>query len=125
MSEVRRSNATEDESKDPEDVSRTMLIQGVLPMLCPRKRISRPQVSARSFQRELAFSISAIFWARGGSGADPSRRARKDRLSEEQSHMRGFGMTSREGECRGGWKESLASRRRGEEVWPKFPEAAW
>ena len=57
-------NATEDKSKDPEDVSLTMLIQGVFTMLWPRKRISRPQVSARSRQRGLVVSISAIFFSR-------------------------------------------------------------
>jgi len=56
--------ATEDESKDPENVSSAMLIQGVLTMDCPRKRISRPQVSARSRQRGLVVSTSAIFFSR-------------------------------------------------------------
>jgi hypothetical protein len=41
-----------------------MQAQGVLTMLCPGKRISEPQCSARSCQRELVFSMSAIFFWR-------------------------------------------------------------
>jgi len=52
------------ESKDPENVCSTMLIQGVLPRYCPRNRISRPQFSARSCQRGFIFSINAIFFSR-------------------------------------------------------------
>src|SRR5262252_3897995 len=41
-----------------------MPIQGVRPRDCPRKRISRPQFSARSCQRGFVFSIKAIFFSR-------------------------------------------------------------
>ena len=52
------------QSKDPEIASFAMQRQGVLPMGCPRNRISLPQFSARSCQRGFIFSISAIFFSR-------------------------------------------------------------
>ena len=52
------------QSKHPEDAGRNMPLQGVLPRLSPLNRISRPQCSARSCQRGLAFSTSVIFFPR-------------------------------------------------------------
>jgi hypothetical protein len=52
------------QSKDPESASFAMQRQGVLPMACPRNRISRPKFSARSCQRGFIFSMSAIFFSR-------------------------------------------------------------
>ena len=46
----------------PKGVSPAMLIQGVLLRDRPRKRISRPQFSAKSSQRGFIFSISTIFF---------------------------------------------------------------
>src|SRR5215472_12085298 len=50
--------------RDPEDECATMTIQEVRPRDCPRKRISRPQFSARSCQRGFIFSIKVIFFSR-------------------------------------------------------------
>src|SRR5260370_40282073 len=61
---VRGSGATEGESKDPEDASSAMLIQGVLLRDCPGNSISRPRCSARSFQRGFILSIKAIVFSR-------------------------------------------------------------
>jgi hypothetical protein len=48
---------TKGKSKDPENASLAMLIQGVFLRDCPRKRISRPQFSAKSCQRGFVFSL--------------------------------------------------------------------
>ena len=57
---VRGSGATEGESKDPEDVSSAMLIQGVFLRDCPGNSISRPRCSARSFQGNCLLAPPAL-----------------------------------------------------------------
>jgi hypothetical protein len=57
-----RQSRNERKSKDPEDVSPAMLIQGVLLRDCPPESISRLQFSAKPCQRGFIFSISTTFF---------------------------------------------------------------
>ena len=66
----------------------------------------RPAVKA---QKKAASAAEVPTFSRThGSGADPSHRARKEHLRQEQFYGRGFGMMSREGEGRGGWMDWTA-----------------